>query len=306
MTDSQTQMADTTDEGAGALPTAPTPTPSSSSSSSSSSFMSVDKSKLEKELSSAFVTDAKRKAEDTMKKKAILTARSYDEFRHLVAAATQKPLEKGDLGKRAELSANRAFGASGASTSASSAAQYIAAQNFGFGFPAGGVGGGPGSAAAASATAAAALRGGQATTVLPSSGGDVDRAWRRLPSKPASVRYGYLAATVGPERLAACFKADIDGTLLGNLLLGVAVAGAEAEAATAAAGGEGPLPSPSSYSPTLACEILLALSKGGRFDLARDLLSAEELAAAGKVAAGAERAGDAGKAAAVRAAYGMG
>jgi hypothetical protein len=306
MTDSQTQMADTTDEGAGALPTAPTP-----SSSSSSSFMSVDKSKLEKELSSAFVTDAKRKAEDTMKKKAILTARSYDEFRHLVAAATQKPLEKGDLGKRAELSANRAFGASGASTSASSAAQYIAAQNFGFGFPAGGVGGGPGSAAAASATAAAALRGGQATTVLPSSGGDVDRAWRRLPSKPASVRYGYLAATVGPERLAACFKADIDGTLLGNLLLGVAAAGAEAEAATAAAGGEGPLPSPpttstSSYSPTQACEILLALSKGGRFDLARDLLSAEELAAAGKVAAGAERAGDAGKAAAVRAAYGMG
>jgi hypothetical protein len=303
MTDSQTQMADTTDEGAGALPTAPTP------SSSSSSFMSVDKSKLEKELSSAFVTDAKRKAEDTMKKKAILTARSYDEFRHLVAAATQKPLEKGDLGKRAELSANRAFGASGASTSASSAAQYIAAQNFGFGFPAGGVGGGPGSAAAASATAAAALRGGQATTVLPSSGGDVDRAWRRLPPKPASVRYGYLAATVGPERLAACFKADIDGTLLGNLLLGVAAAGAEAEAATAAAGGEGPLPSPpssSSYSPTLACEILLALSKGGRFDLARDLLSAEELAAAGKVAAGAERAGDAGKAAAVRAAYGMG
>jgi hypothetical protein len=299
MTDSQTQMADTTDEGAGALPTAPTP-------SSSSSFMSVDKSKLEKELSSAFVTDAKRKAEDTMKKKAILTARSYDEFRHLVAAATQKPLEKGDLGKRAELSANRAFGASGASTSASSAAQYIAAQNFGFGFPAGGVGGGPGSAAAASATAAAALRGGQATTVLPSSGGDVDRAWRRLPSKPASVRYGYLAATVGPERLAACFKADIDGTLLGNLLLGVAAAGAEAEA-EAAAGGEGPLPSPasSSYSPTQACEILLALSKGGRFDLARDLLSAEELAAAGKVAAGAERAGDAGKAAAVRAAYGM-
>ena len=56
----------------------------------------VDKSKLERELSESFSIEHKRKSEDEMKKRAILTARSYDEFRNLVSVATLKPIASKD------------------------------------------------------------------------------------------------------------------------------------------------------------------------------------------------------------------
>ena len=46
--------------------------------------------KLQKELSSALASDEKRKKVDAMKKRAIHTAGTYDEFRHMVSCAELK------------------------------------------------------------------------------------------------------------------------------------------------------------------------------------------------------------------------
>mmetsp|Transcript_14190 Transcript_14190/g.25390 ORF Transcript_14190/g.25390 Transcript_14190/m.25390 type:complete len:236 (+) Transcript_14190:146-853(+) len=60
---------------------------------------SVDQAKLSRELASAVEEDARRKAVDDMKKRSVLTARSYDEFRHLVACANdgQKPVSSREM-----------------------------------------------------------------------------------------------------------------------------------------------------------------------------------------------------------------
>lgn len=54
------------------------------------------KSKIGTQLVEMFERDHKRAAEDAMKKRAILTAGSYEEFKNLVAASTLKPLKKDD------------------------------------------------------------------------------------------------------------------------------------------------------------------------------------------------------------------
>jgi len=54
----------------------------------------LDEKALRTELATAVASDRRRKAVDEMKKRSILTAGSYDEFRHLVKCAEndQKPL----------------------------------------------------------------------------------------------------------------------------------------------------------------------------------------------------------------------
>jgi Dynein attachment factor N-terminus len=47
----------------------------------------LDAAKLQKEMTSALRADEKRKKVDTMKKRAIHTCGSYDEFRHMVSCA---------------------------------------------------------------------------------------------------------------------------------------------------------------------------------------------------------------------------
>lgn len=58
--------------------------------------MSVNRSALAKELATAVDDENGRKAVDNMKKRAITSAKSYDEFKALVACANLKPLSKGD------------------------------------------------------------------------------------------------------------------------------------------------------------------------------------------------------------------
>ena len=59
----------------------------------------LDEKALSAELASAVLSDQRRKAVDDMKKRSVMTARSYDEFRHLVACAqsNQKPLSSAEL-----------------------------------------------------------------------------------------------------------------------------------------------------------------------------------------------------------------
>ena len=89
----------------------------------------VDKSKLERELSAAFGIEHRRKAEDEMKKRAILSAKSYDEFRHLVSAATLKPMQSREIDYSAPVAANKALraGAGAAQQDGSSAGAAAAA-----------------------------------------------------------------------------------------------------------------------------------------------------------------------------------
>lgn len=47
----------------------------------------LDTAQLQKEMTSALRADEKRKKVDTMKKRAIHTCGSYDEFRHMVSCA---------------------------------------------------------------------------------------------------------------------------------------------------------------------------------------------------------------------------
>lgn len=56
-----------------------------------------DISGIEKELATAVETERRRYATDEMKKRAILTAPSYDAFRNLVACANQKPVSQKDM-----------------------------------------------------------------------------------------------------------------------------------------------------------------------------------------------------------------
>ena len=58
---------------------------------------SVDKKKLEKELNEALQEDFRYEKTDAMKKRAIHNARSYDEFRHMVACATLKPVNRQEM-----------------------------------------------------------------------------------------------------------------------------------------------------------------------------------------------------------------
>ena len=61
---------------------------------------------LEKELSLGFELDRRRSVEDEMKKRAIQTAPSYEQFRLLVAASSQKPVTAADYAKRVSGTAN--------------------------------------------------------------------------------------------------------------------------------------------------------------------------------------------------------
>lgn len=200
---------------------------------------------LEKSLTDAFIHDAKRKAEDDMKKRAIVSARSYDEFRHLVAAAQQKPIEKDDMARKAEVAANKGFGAIAAGRAPSS---------LGFDLrPAAGP---------STVPATAPSLGYASASDLPASFPHFERAWRRLP-KEAGPRAKYLAQ-IGLDRLRLIFAHDLDGELLGALI-GALVSG-------------GPLPAGDGVEDVCAghagvVRIALALSTSTAFPLALDLLS---------------------------------
>jgi hypothetical protein len=74
---------------------------------------------LQRELSAAAEEDRLRQLVDDTKKRAITTARSYDEFKHRVACAGLAPLSRADLAQRVAVAPNRlASGGGGTSAAA--------------------------------------------------------------------------------------------------------------------------------------------------------------------------------------------
>ena len=220
---------------------------------------------LEKELSLGFELDERRRVEDEMKKRAIHTAPSYEQFRLLVAASSQKPITAADYAKRASVAAGAAVGGD-------------PARLVGLGLSLGGGGGGGAGAAspppskllaAGAATSSAALSPGSSFGAPPASPAEFDRTWRRL---PAERRLAYCI-WLGPQRLGHAFRADIDATTLGPLLLLLAGDACEEGA--------------------LGCALALGVATAApaaALGLAVDLLSAAERAAAAKVVERAEAA----------------
>lgn len=60
-------------------------------------FEGIDRKALERELATAIDDEERRVRVDEMKKRAIGTARSYDEFRNLVLCANQKPVTPAEM-----------------------------------------------------------------------------------------------------------------------------------------------------------------------------------------------------------------
>ena len=186
--------------------------------------------RLGRELALGFALDAKRKAEDTMKKRAIHTATSYDDFKNLVACASQTPLASGDFSSRVELNANHMIGGT---------ARGLAAPcDLGMLSPFAGVAGGVAVHAAGDGGVAAARArdGGVSWGAPPASCLELDRAFRRH-SVP-TVR-GDFIRWLGPSRLGACFRRDVDPAVLGVIFTLIAAwirEGASAEAVEIAVG----------------------------------------------------------------------
>lgn len=249
----------------------------------------MDAKSIERELSAAFEADHKRKAEDSMKKRAILSARSYDEFRHLVAAATLKPMEKDDFQKKVELAPNRGLaGLTGASVRSKTS------DTIGFGLPALIAVDDSSATAAAAASASASAgpassAGGGASTptpVVPASPADFDRAWRRLSKDKdrdvSGSRARYLVACGGPL-LLKLLGAELDG----DRLLDVASALMKGLAASPAPEGVTP-----AVTPAAAAGILMSLTASPGFDLALALLGPSDKGPVAAIAQAAQDAGD--------------
>lgn len=267
----------------------------------------MDRKVLEKELASTVAKEKERRDVDEMKKRAITTAKSYDEFKNMVACASLRPISSSDLTSKASVSSNRMIhglgmvgkggfvdddtGYTGADRAAAAAAAAALASKR---TSAGGAG-----AASSAAASLPPIR----------NVGEFDREWRRRPRDAAS-RFAFLAA-LGPAKLAAVFRTEIDSMLLGDILqslrAAVEAAGAAATAAAASAaaavdagGAAGAEPSaaasstsstasftpaPSAAAAVTAAHLLLALSRASMFSMAAELLSKEDKAAVAAIVA---------------------
>lgn len=141
----------------------------------------IDRKKLEAELSSAIAKDNERKAIDTMKKRAILSASSYDDFKNLVACASLTPLSRDDFAKRLAIPVNHSISSSAAQSS---------------------------------------IRGGttlRSNSSLPRTAGEFDREWRRV-GKAAGGRVRLLFECYAAGALPGVFRAELDAVLLGDAI----------------------------------------------------------------------------------------
>lgn len=126
----------------------------------------MDRSKLETEMASAVSKEKEAVAIDAMKKRAITAAKSYDEFKNMVACASLTPLGRADFASRAVISSNRAVHG-GSAAGSSSAAMTAAATS---------------ASAALSSLSGGTLAVSTSSAALPAlrSAGDFEREWRRL------------------------------------------------------------------------------------------------------------------------------
>lgn len=100
----------------------------------------IDRTALQRELASAITMESERHNVDEMKKRAITTAKSYDEFKNLVACANQAPLSRHEqltslanggpmkYNRRVDASAGTKRAAAPGSTSSQPAKEALVAQ----------------------------------------------------------------------------------------------------------------------------------------------------------------------------------
>lgn len=204
----------------------------------------LDRAALEAELASAVAREREYRAVDDMKKRAITSAGSYEEFKNLVACATLTPLSRDDTAKKTVVSTNRMLSASAAGAgSAVSGGGGGGGGGFGFGTVAGASGlmrGGADEERAAGVAAALAARraaGGGGSGGAPATPAEFERAWRRL-SGDAGARLAWLVAQGGGSWLAALYATSpLDADLLASLVAAcVGGAAGDGDAVAAAIG----------------------------------------------------------------------
>ena len=193
---------------------------------------------LGRELRVAMKLDDAYAKTDEMKKRAIHTARDYDEFRNMVACATLTPVSSKEL-------ASLRKGKKGWSHAAAARRS--------------GAGGREGPARQRRGRSKAALRRG-VPQQAPRTGMEFLRDWRRCCGTPEKKR-AYLSV-VGPSAFEELFRADLDAQVLAQVLSALHGAPAEEDGAAAL-----PLE-----------RWLLAISRTGRFDLNMAFLDNDERA----------------------------
>ena len=229
----------------------------------------VDFKVLQKELSTAVEAEAARKRIDEMKKRAITNSASYDEFRHKVACAHLKKLDRKDMESLGRSEPHqRSFTGN---TVASKAAM-----------------GGGGRKLFKDKTKCDELKfSADAPTAKPKNSADFERDWRRrCPTASAKFRYLLL---VEPANLPAIFTVELPDVILDGIVDALAAVtggssggggggeGVEDMAAVRAqAGGDGAVAS-------LVLDILAGMSRVNRFDLTTAFMSKKQKAAVNKV-----------------------
>ncbi len=186
-----------------------------------------------------------------MKKRAIHTAASYDEFKNLVACATQKPIESGALVAFGEAKVTRNVVAGHASTAAAV----------------------PGSLPRGDDVPALLRKDSLSAVPVPNNMHEFTRDWRRH-CKTTQQRYEYIAR-LDPARLARVFKGELDSELLSQIVqcFVATISGVDA----AAGGGDGDGGRESGVSGVVLAA-LSAFSGTARFELTLDMLSKAEKA----------------------------
>jgi Dynein attachment factor N-terminus/Potential Monad-binding region of RPAP3 len=216
----------------------------------------MDRKRLEGELATAVAKEKERTDVDNMKKRAITTAKSYEEFKNMVACASLKPLTRVDFATKAVVSANRGVGGSSAvgarfdddlprTTGADAIAARAAVE------------------ALASRSSASAVSG-----PVIRSPGEFEREWRRLPKDPLS-RTGFLLQTLGPQKITAIFRREVDSLLLSDIITTLKTGLANDDAALEPLGSRG-------AASFLATQCLLSLSKASTWNLSVGFLSSAE------------------------------
>ncbi|EQC39828.1 hypothetical protein SDRG_03248 [Saprolegnia diclina VS20] len=142
-----------------------------------------DTASLQKELAQALDEDRKYKATDEMKKRAIHTAASYDEFKNFVLCADLKPVSSKELQNlsKSERQRNRLYHKKSSSIKATRPATLTGADD-----------------------------------APPKSSVEFQRTWQRSCSTDAA-KLQYLERTT-PARLAKLFQAEIDADLFGSIV----------------------------------------------------------------------------------------
>lgn len=238
----------------------------------------LDKSRLEQELSASFVVEHKRKAEDDMKKRAIMTAKNYDEFAALVSVATLKPLKTKEIDMRCTVNANKALVA-GSGMDLSSAAvgglNSVSNDVIGFGLL-------PSSSSNYSNAMISAKHSSSIASIVssgttssnavitgkrppPANASDFEREWRKISASSSSYvdKFAYVEA-IGAQQLGHCFRSGIDADILSSILSTIAKIISSTSSDDSA-----------EKVCRVGCELLLALSNTPSFSLNKSMMNAQ-------------------------------